>query len=238
MLKINHLNISYQNTPAVKDLSLAVGAGQIVGIAGESGSGKSTMLRSFDPGTTIGKQFCEAVRVHEKVSKKEALDRGRELLEKLHFQDPERILDSYAFELSGGMCQRAAIALGMVCNPRLLLADEPTSALDVTVQSQTADVLMELRENFGTSILMVTHNIGVIAYMADYVGVMYKGRLVEWGKKEEILLEAVHPYTKALIRAVPKFGETYEKQIPYTEEITEGKPVAVSPTHWILGGGR
>ena len=136
------------------------------------------------------------------------------------------------------MCQRAAIALGMVCNPRLLLADEPTSALDVTVQSQTADVLMELRENFGTSILMVTHNIGVIAYMADYVGVMYKGRLVEWGKKEEILLEAAHPYTKALIRAVPKFGETYEKQIPYTEEITEGKPVAVSPTHWILGGGR
>ena len=287
MLKINHLNISYQNTPAVQDLSLAVGAGQIVGIAGESGSGKSTMLRSiigllgnegritagdilfegrqlqrmkdrelekirgkdiamifqqpessFDPVTTIGKQFCEAVRVHEKVSKKEALDRGRELLEKLHFQDPERILDSYAFELSGGMCQRAAIALGMVCKPRLLLADEPTSALDVTVQSQTADVLMELRENFGTSILMVTHNMGVIAYMADYVGVMYKGRLVEWGKKEEILLEAAHPYTKALIRAIPKFGETYEKQIPYTEEITEGKPVAVSPTHWILGGGR
>ena len=155
MLKINHLNISYQNTPAVKDLSLAVGDGQIVGIAGESGSGRSTMLSSiigllgregritagdilfegrqlrrmkdrelekirgkdiamifqqpessFDPVTTIGKQFCEAVRVHEKVSKKEALDRGRELLEKLHFQDPERILDSYAFELSGGMCQR------------------------------------------------------------------------------------------------------------------------------------
>ena len=136
------------------------------------------------------------------------------------------------------MCQRAAIALGMVCNPRLLLADEPTSALDVTVQSQTADVLMELRENFGTSILMVTHNIGVIAYMADYVGVMYKGRLVEWGKNGRDPSGSSASLYESTDPGGSKFGETYEKQIPYTEEITEGKPVAVSPTHWILGGGR
>ncbi|MFQ9150976.1 MAG: ATP-binding cassette domain-containing protein [Blautia sp.] len=151
---------------------------------------------SFDPVTTIGKQFCEAVRVHEKISKKEALDRGRELLEKLHFQDPERILDSYAFELSGGMCQRAAIALGMVCNPRLLLADEPTSALDVTVQSQTADVLMELRENFGTSILMVTHNIGVIAYMADYVESCTKEDWWNGGKRKRSFWKQCIPIRK------------------------------------------
>ncbi len=287
MLNIDHLNISYNHTPAVQDLSLAVGAGQIVGIAGESGSGKSTMLRSiigllgregkitsgdirfenrqlqllgqkemekirgkdismifqqpessFDPVTTIGKQFCEALGVHEKISKKEALGRGMELLKKLHFPDPERIMDSYAFELSGGMCQRAAIALGMVCNPKLLLADEPTSALDVTVQSQTADALMELRENFGTAILMVTHNIGVIAYMADYVGIMYKGKLVEWGKKEEILLEAEHPYTKALIRAIPRFGMPYEKQQPYIADTEDEKRIPVSDTHWILSGGK
>ena len=287
MLNIDHLNISYNHTPAVQDLSLAVGAGQIVGIAGESGSGKSTMLRSiigllgregkitsgdirfenrqlqllgqkemekirgkdismifqqpessFDPVATIGKQFCEALRVHEKISKKEALGRGMELLKKLHFPDPKRIMDSYAFELSGGMCQRAAIALGMVCNPKLLLADEPTSALDVTVQSQTADALMELRENFGTAILMVTHNIGVIAYMADYVGIMYNGKLVEWGKKEEILLEAEHPYTKALIRAVPRFGMSYEKQQPYIADTEDEKRIPVSDTHWILSGGK
>ena len=161
-----------------------------------------------------------------------------ELLKKLHFPDPERIMDSYAFELSGGMCQRAAIALGMVCNPKLLLADEPTSALDVTVQSQTADALMELRENFGTAILMVTHNIGVIAYMADYVGIMYNGKLVEWGKKEEILLEAEHPYTKALIRAVPRFSMSYEKQPPYIADTENEKRISVSETHWILGGGK
>ena len=287
MLNIDHLNISYNHTPAVQDLSLAVGAGQIVGIAGESGSGKSTMLRSiigllgregkiisgdiwfenrqlqllgekemekirgkdismifqqpessFDPVATIGKQFCEALRVHEKISKKEALGRGMELLKKLHFPDPKRIMNSYAFELSGGMCQRAAIALGMVCNPKLLLADEPTSALDVTVQSQTADALMELRENFGTAILMVTHNIGVIAYMADYVGIMYKGKLVEWGKKEEILLEAEHPYTKALIRAIPRFGMPYEKHQPYIADTEDEKRIPVSDTHWILSGGK
>ena len=287
MLNIDHLNISYNHTPAVQDLSLAVGAGQIVGIAGESGSGKSTMLRSiigllgregkiisgdiwfenrqlqllgekemekirgkdismifqqpessFDPVATIGKQFCEALRVHEKISKKEALGRGMELLKKLHFPDQKRIMNSYAFELSGGMCQRAAIALGMVCNPKLLLADEPTSALDVTVQSQTADALMELRENFGTAILMVTHNIGVIAYMADYVGIMYKGKLVEWGKKEEILLEAEHPYTKALIRAIPRFGMPYEKQQPYIADTEDEKRIPVSDTHWILSGGK
>ena len=142
-------------------------------------------MTSLNPVMKIGDQVAECVLQHEKISKKEALGRGMELLKKLHFPDPERIMDSYAFELSGGMCQRAAIALGMVCNPKLLLADEPTSALDVTVQSQTADALMELRENFGTAILMVTHNIGVIAYMADYVGIMYNGKLVEWGKKEK-----------------------------------------------------
>ena len=149
----------------------------------------------------------------------------------------KNLLEKYPYEVSGGQKQRAAVARAVITQPQLLLADEPTGALDSKAAKELLKLFTSLNQD-GQTILMVTHNIGVIAYMADYVGVMYKGRLVEWGKKEEILLEAVHPYTKALIRAVPKFGETYEKQIPYTEEITEGKPVAVSPTHWILGGGR
>lgn len=189
---------------------------------------------SFDPIDTIGNQFYEILKYHKGTGKKEAWEQGIELLSKLHFKDPERIMRSYAFELSGGMCQRAAIALGMACQPKLLLADEPTSALDVTVQAHTAETMLELREDSGTSILMVTHNMGVVAYMADYVGVMNHGRLVEWGTTKDILMHCEHGYTKALIQAIPKLGGDFKKHILYNEkEPVHGEIKRLSDTHWI-----
>ena len=142
---------------------------------------------SMDPILSIGKQFCETMNAKGRNGKKDALNQAAAVLKELHMENPERILKSYPFELSGGMCQRVAIAMAMANNPKLLLADEPTSALDVTVQAKTIDVMMELRAKYGTAILLVTHNMGVIARMADMVGVMYHGELVEWGTKEEIL---------------------------------------------------
>ena len=159
---------------------------------------------SFDPLWTIGKTLYESIRVHGPVTKKEARKRGISLLSSLEFRDPEMLLDSYPSQLSGGMCQRAAIAAAIVCGPRLLLADEPTSALDVTVQKQVIDTMMGLRGRLGTAILIVSHNMGVIARMADMVGVMKDGELVEWGEKKQVLYSPSHEYTKALIAAVPR----------------------------------
>jgi ABC-type dipeptide/oligopeptide/nickel transport system ATPase component len=190
---------------------------------------------SFDPIRTIGDQFCETMKLHERASRAEALSRADAILRGLGFDDPARVLKSYPFELSGGMCQRAAIAVGMACRPRLLLADEPTSALDVTVQAETVRTLMKLREDSGTSILLVTHNMGVIAYMADLVGVMYKGRIVEWGTRRDILLNAAHDYTRALISAIPKLGEPFVPPKRYEGRDAENAvKVQLSPTHWVL----
>lgn len=184
---------------------------------------------SMDPVIKIGGQFCESMKAGRGTGKKEAQEKAATLLCDLHLEDPERILKSYPFELSGGMCQRVAIAMAMANNPKLLLADEPTSALDVTVQAQTIDVMMELREKYGTAILLVTHNMGVIAHMADMVGVMYHGELVEWGTKEDILRNPAHPYTKSLIRAIP----TMDGKLPESIQVKERMPYKVlSKTHW------
>ena len=189
---------------------------------------------SFDPIETVGRQFCETLRVHRKITKKEAWEQGLELLGRLHFDDPARVMESYPFELSGGMCQRAAIALGMACNPRLLLADEPTSALDVTVQAHTVQTLLELRDAAGTSILLVTHNMGVVAHMADFIGVMYGGRMVEWGARDEILSHSAHAYTKALLQAIPKMGGSFTGHTPYAGGgMGDGEREWLSDTHWV-----
>ena len=164
--------------------------------------------RSFDPTYRIENQFYESMRVHGDISKDEARKRAEELLLELNLPQPEQILKAYPFELSGGMCQRVAIAVAMAHNPRLLLADEPTSALDVTVQAQVVQVMMDLREKFDTSILIVTHNMGVVAYMADMVGVMFGGQMVEWGQRDEVLYDPRHPYTQQLIDAIPKMDGT------------------------------
>ena len=154
---------------------------------------------SLCPIRTIEEQLYEAVLEHESVSKGEIRDRALELFEQLRFSNGAQILKSYPFEFSGGMNQRVGIVLAMVLRPRLLLADEPTSALDVTVQLQVLREMQKLRDRYGTSIVLVTHNIGVVNYLADHVAVMYQGKLVEYGTKEEILNHPQEAYTKKLI---------------------------------------
>ena len=169
---------------------------------------------SFDPTQTIHRQFYEAMNVHRKVNVQEAKQTAKSLLGMLGFREPETILSKYPFELSGGMNQRVAIALAMILNPQLLLADEPTSALDVTVQAQCVKEMMDLRQHLGTTIIIVTHNMGVVSHMADKVAVMYAGSIVEYGSKADVLNHPKHPYTKALIASIPQIGGTIPKGIP------------------------
>ena len=159
---------------------------------------------SFCPIRTIGAQLYETMTEHEKTSKAEFLDRAMELLGKLGFEDGKRILGSYPFELSGGMQQRVGIAAAMLLNPSVLLADEPTSALDVSVQKQVVEEMLLVRETFGTAIILVAHNIGVIGAMADKVLVMKNGEAVEYGDTRQVLGSPQAAYTRQLLSAVPR----------------------------------
>ncbi len=154
----------------------------------------------------IGKQFVEYICTHERVSKKEAWERGIEMLERMRLPSGDNIMKSYPFQLSGGMRQRVGIAMAMTFQPKLLLADEPTSALDVTTQAQIVRQMMELRDAYKTSIIMVTHNLGVAAYMADHIVVMKNGKIVDAGDREQILRHSQSEYTKNLLEAVPSLG--------------------------------
>ena len=158
----------------------------------------------FCPIRTIEAQLYETMTEHEKTSKAEFLDRAMELLGKLGFEDGKRILGSYPFELSGGMQQRVGIAAAMLLNPSVLLADEPTSALDVSVQKQVVEEMLLVRDTFGTAIILVAHNIGVIGAMADKVLVMKNGETVEYGKTQQVLENPQADYTRALLSAVPR----------------------------------
>ena len=159
---------------------------------------------SFCPIRTIEAQLYETMTEHEKTSKAEFLDRAMELLGKLGFEDGKRVLESYPFELSGGMQQRVGIAAAMLLNPSVLLADEPTSALDVSVQKQVVEEMLLVRKTFGTAIVLVAHNIGVIGAMADKVLVMKNGETVEYGKTQQVLENPQADYTRALLSAVPR----------------------------------
>lgn len=159
---------------------------------------------SFCPIRTIEAQLYETMTEHEKTSKAEFLDRAMELLGKLGFEDGNRVLGSYPFELSGGMQQRVGIAAAMLLNPSVLLADEPTSALDVSVQKQVVEEMLLVRKTFGTAIILVAHNIGVIGDMADKVLVMKNGETVEYGKTQQVLENPQADYTRALLSAVPR----------------------------------
>ena len=164
-------------------------------------------MSSFSPIHTIGAQISEVVRIHEPVSKQAARDRAVELLTKVGIPDPKGALDRYPSEFSGGMRQRAMIARALICSPSLLIADEPTTALDVTIQGQILDLLRKLQRELGMAILFITHDLGIVAQMADRVAIMYAGRIVESGAVRDIFRHPAHPYTRALLEAVPRLGD-------------------------------
>lgn len=155
---------------------------------------------------TIGSQIVEAVRLHENVGKAAARRRAIEMLDRVGIPMPQRRVDSYPFELSGGMRQRAMIAMALSCRPSLLIADEPTTALDVTTQAQILELLRDLQDEFGMAIMLITHDLGVAAQVADTMAVMYLGRVVEYGTAEQVLGEPRHPYAQALLRSMPRLG--------------------------------
>lgn len=157
----------------------------------------------------IGKQFVEYICTHERVSKKEAWERGIEMLERMRLPSGDNIMKSYPFQLSGGMRQRVGIAMAMTFQPKLLLADEPTSALDVTTQAQIVRLMMDLRKEAGTAIILITHNLALAAYMSDKIVVMKNGEIVDQGDRKKILNDPDDPYTKKLLDAVPVLGGNY-----------------------------
>ena len=160
----------------------------------------------MNPTKKIGSVFTEYILTHEKISKKEAWNKGIAMLEKMRLPSADNIMESYPFQLSGGMRQRVGIAMGMTYQPKLLLADEPTSALDVTTQAQIVRQMMQLRDDYHTSIIVVTHNLGVAAYMSDYIIVMKNGKMEDQGSREYILKESNNEYTRKLLEAVPSLG--------------------------------
>lgn len=253
LLRYEHVSIAYGGSPAVKNASFTLEPGEILGIVGESGCGKSTFVKaamgllggagtvtqgniryqgknlpalppkemrklcgpelgmifqnagsSFCPVRTIGAQLYEAMAAHQKISKPAFQQYALALLSRLRFEDGARILKSYPFELSGGMQQRVGIAAAMLLTPRVLFADEPTSAMDVSAQKQVVEEMLLVRKTFGTAIVLVTHNIGVIEAMADKVLVLKNGCTVEYGRTREILQNPQADYTKALLAAVPR----------------------------------
>lgn len=178
-------------------------------------------MTSLNPVYTIGNQITEVTRLHTGKSKKEAYDRAKELLELVGINEPTKRLKQYPHELSGGMRQRVMIAIALACEPKLLIADEPTTALDVTIQAQILELMQELRQKLGMSIIMITHDLGVVASMCERIAVMYAGHIVEYGTADEIFYEPKHEYTKGLINSIPKLSaQEIERLVPI-----EGQPV-------------
>ena len=253
LLDYQHVEISFGGNPVVHDVTFQLHPGEILGLVGESGAGKSTIIKaamgllgssgmvtrgdiwfegknlpdlsdremrlicgdkigmifqdcgaSLSPIRTIGEQIVESMAAHRKVDAAEAKRTAMELFEKLSFKDGERVWNSYPFELSGGMNQRAGIAIAMLMNPSVIMADEPTSALDVAVQRQVVDEMMHVREMFGTAIIIVTHDIGVVSAMADSILVLQNGHVMEYGNAKDVLERPQNDYTRKLLSAVPR----------------------------------
>lgn len=261
VLEINHLQINLIKDaapiPVVKDVTLELGQGKVLGLIGESGCGKSLTCMSlfglldkglwhvagaayinevdvlslkeeamrglrgreialimqnpvhaFDPLFTVGGHFMETIGSHKMVSKKESRRMAVEMLTRMGIKDPRWVMEQYPFQCSGGMLQRIMIGLALILCPGVMVADEPTTSLDLTIQYQILGQLEELRSKYRTGILLVSHDLGVVSFMADEIAVMYNGSIVEQAPVDELLKNPVHPYTQALIRSRAAFRKT------------------------------
>ena len=261
LLTVNKLRTEFfQNkktsVTAINEISFDIGKGEILGLVGESGCGKSVTslsimrllnftsgkvtkgevildgkdlqklsekemreirggkmsmifqepMSSLNPAMRIDKQMIEGIRLHTNLAKQEARERAAKILQQVGIPDPERVLKNYPHQLSGGMSQRVMIAMAMSCNPQLLIADEPTTALDVTIQAQILELMKKIQQEEGMSILLITHDLGVVAEMCTRVIVMYAGEIVEEAPVEVLFNNPTHPYTEGLIASVPKLG--------------------------------
>lgn len=188
-------------------------------------------MASLSPMYTVGNQLTEAIRLHRRIPQQEAWTRGLDLLQQVGIPRPEDTMNAYPFQLSGGMCQRVMIAVALCCQPRLLIADEPTTALDVTTQARIVDLLRDLQRDSGMAMMFITHDLGVVAEIADEVVVMYLGTIVERGPVDDIFHNPQHPYTRALLQSIPRMGQgsrqrltTIRGQVPHPFAYPTGCP--------------
>lgn len=185
-------------------------------------------MTALSPVYTVGNQICEAIRLHSDLSPEQAKEKAVSMLAKVGIPGPEKRFEQYPFELSGGMRQRIVIAMALVCDPELLIADEPTTALDVTIQAQVLRLMKTLQKDLGTTILMITHDLGVVAQVSDDVAVMYLGKIVEKGDVRTIMKNPRHPYTRGLLHSLPSMGEDKKRlpsiagSVPALTEIPKG----------------
>ncbi len=178
-------------------------------------------MTSLNPVFTIGDQIIETIRAHETISPRDSFARVVEMLERVGIPSPDKRMSDYPHQLSGGQRQRVMLAIALVCRPKLLIADEPTTALDVTIQAQILDLLMDLRDEFGMAIMLITHNMGVIAETADRVMVMYAGRVVEQAAVDRLFDAPQHPYTRGLLACVPTLGQDTDRLIAIPGSLPE-----------------
>lgn len=188
-------------------------------------------MTSLNPLYKLGDQIAEAIKIHQNLNHREAREHALEMLNRVQINDPQQRLDEYPHQMSGGMRQRAMIALALSCNPSILFADEPTTALDVTVQAQILDLMNQLKEDFNSTIVLITHNLGVVSQMATQVAVMYLGKIVEYADTRDLFHEPLHPYSVGLLNSVPVLGRKGKKvlvpipgMVPTPTEIIPGCP--------------